>query len=1160
MRFSRQSRTGRPAPLCVALIAASLLALTLAQATAFAGNGGDTGAGPASPALVPPSEPSYGEAQTWYLAEGFTGGQFDTWVLVQNPGIETARVTFDFMLPPGTSAPSFEFDLAGGTRRSFHLDDFDGLADTDVSTRVTSDYPIMVERAMYFSYNGKAGGHDSIGVKYPSNIWYLAEGYTGGDFDTWVLVQNPGEADAHVTLEFQLPPGASADPFSLDLPGGTRQSIHLDDLPGLSDTDVSTKVVANLPVVAERAMYFDYQGKQGGHDSIGVVSPSQHWFLAEGYTGGQFDTWVLVQNANDASARVKLDFQLPSGFSAPSAEFNLPAHTRQSFHLDDFDGLADTDVSTTVTSDVPVVAERAMYFDYQGKTDGHDSAGADFPSDSWYLAEGYTGGDFDTWVLVQNPGQEAKHVTMDFQLPLGASAPPCEFYVPGGTRQSIHLDDLPGLSDTDVSTRVTASGLVVAERAEYFNYEGKDGGSCSIGALYEPPIVPDTTKVLQGTELDHLASAAKSGDGKELVLTFDDNAGALQGIEEGDVIVCGITANTPYGLLQKVKSVNRAGGQVVLNTVTASLEEAVWRGHLYQPVDLSAACLASTRVLAEGVEFVPGSGSEGGDFSDAAHMELPFTYNFNDVKLGTDPNFILLNGKVGLTFKGDFNVDIDVDWPSLDDLLDGGDILPNVDLKSVDFGFTVEETVDIRASASVTKDIEYEKEIVEHEFSPIDVQIGPVPVVLVPYLEVHAGVDGTVSAGVTFGVTQKGSVYAGAAYDSSGWTPQTDKSFTFEWTPPTGSINADFKVYAGPQFGIKLYGVCGPYLNIEPYVRLAVNTATPPLWKVYVGIEVDIGVKAGIELEFEADTHLFGTLEWDWSIELFDVNWDGALRWEMLLANAVKINSLSPTSGDMGKEVAVKGSGFGDTRENGSRQVRLRGGHRVHLLEGRRDKVQGARGGLGHGAGEGDPHLPQVGSPGDQGHLQRQELHRGQRRNRPRYLGCPEIGDHESTQRGGCARCLACLGGGQPRHHPFLQRILVDGAGQRDLSAPLRRLRGGNQPRLGGGIPGDDTLLQRILLERAGQRHQQQPRRRVRRGPLPRVGGGCSRHHPFLQRLFLVGAGQRHLGKPVQHRGAGRQPRLGGGHRRHRALLQRRRLEQAGGNARRRLGRRLGHG
>ncbi|MBN2025970.1 MAG: hypothetical protein JW854_04350, partial [Actinobacteria bacterium] len=348
-------------------------------------------------ALVPlPAQPSYGEAQTWYLAEGYTGGDFDTWVLVQNPGDEDAQVTFDFQLPPGSSAPSFSCGLPARTRQSFHLDIFEGLADTDVSTRVTSNKPVFVERSVYFNYNGKAGGHDSIGVKYPSSVWYLAEGYTGGDFDTWVLVQNPGEINAQVTLEFQLPPGASADPFTFDLPAGTRRSIHLDDLPGLADTDVSTKVVSNVGVVAERAMYFNYEGKQGGHDSIGVTSPSERWFLAEGYTGGQFDTWVLVQNPNDEAAQVTLDFQLPPGTSAPSFTFGLPARTRQSFHLDIFDGLADTDVSTTVTSNVPVVAERAMYFNYEGKSDGHDSIGVEFPSDAWYLAEGYTGGDFDT--------------------------------------------------------------------------------------------------------------------------------------------------------------------------------------------------------------------------------------------------------------------------------------------------------------------------------------------------------------------------------------------------------------------------------------------------------------------------------------------------------------------------------------------------------------------------------------------------------------------------------------------------------------------------------------------------------------------------------------------------------------------------------------------
>jgi len=104
-------------------------------------------------------------------------------------------------------------------------------------------------------------------------VWYLAEGYTGGDFDTYVLVQNPGTQAAKVTLDFQLPPGLQAPSYKVDVPAGTRKTVHLDELPGLGATDVSTRVVSNRPVVAERAMYFSYNGKVGGHDSIGVKYP-----------------------------------------------------------------------------------------------------------------------------------------------------------------------------------------------------------------------------------------------------------------------------------------------------------------------------------------------------------------------------------------------------------------------------------------------------------------------------------------------------------------------------------------------------------------------------------------------------------------------------------------------------------------------------------------------------------------------------------------------------------------------------------------------------------------------------------------------------------------------------------------------------------------------
>lgn len=130
-------------------------------------------------------------------------------------------------------------------------------------------------------------GHCSIGVTQAASAWYLAEGHTGQGFDTWVLVQNPGDEQALVTLEFQLPPGESADPVSFELPARSRKSICLNSLAGLSATDVSTRVTADKPVIAERAMYFDYRGMRGGHCSIGVTLSPGLGDLTGGGNGGQ---------------------------------------------------------------------------------------------------------------------------------------------------------------------------------------------------------------------------------------------------------------------------------------------------------------------------------------------------------------------------------------------------------------------------------------------------------------------------------------------------------------------------------------------------------------------------------------------------------------------------------------------------------------------------------------------------------------------------------------------------------------------------------------------------------------------------------------------------------------------------------------------------------
>ncbi len=96
--------------------------------------------------------------------------------------------------------------------------------------------------------------------------WYLPEGCTASGFETWVLIQNPNDKEATVKVTYMTAEGKK-EKEEFILPANSRTSIDVGrDVP--SNWQVSTKVEASLPVVAERAMYWN--NRASGHDSIGA--------------------------------------------------------------------------------------------------------------------------------------------------------------------------------------------------------------------------------------------------------------------------------------------------------------------------------------------------------------------------------------------------------------------------------------------------------------------------------------------------------------------------------------------------------------------------------------------------------------------------------------------------------------------------------------------------------------------------------------------------------------------------------------------------------------------------------------------------------------------------------------------------------------------------
>ena len=163
-----------------------------------------------------------------------------------------AKVSLTYMTPGG-AVPGPEKTLSPKSRETFEV------AKTvpgawEVSTEVTSDQPVVAERAMYLS-NRQKDATDSVGISGLSKDWYLAEGCTLPGFESWVLVQNTNGTPAKVTFTYMTANGAVRGP-SETLPANSRKTYNIADTVNLS-TEVSTRVSSDSNIAVERAMYGD---------------------------------------------------------------------------------------------------------------------------------------------------------------------------------------------------------------------------------------------------------------------------------------------------------------------------------------------------------------------------------------------------------------------------------------------------------------------------------------------------------------------------------------------------------------------------------------------------------------------------------------------------------------------------------------------------------------------------------------------------------------------------------------------------------------------------------------------------------------------------------------------------------------------------------------
>jgi peptidoglycan/xylan/chitin deacetylase (PgdA/CDA1 family) len=344
------------------------------------------------------------------------------------------------------------------------------------------------------------GGSDTMGLATtPSRTWYFAEGTTRSGFNEYICLLNPTGKVSLTEFTYMLGTGQTIS-RRYDLVPTSRTTINIgNEVP--PESDVSIKISASEPIVAERPMYFTYGGAwTGGHDVMGAMRPRATWYFAEGTTRDGFDTYICLQNPGGQEATVTLDYFLVNGARVtrndikvrPRSRFTIAAHDdtlgigRRNDESGDFSGRVRTATAT------PIVAERATYFNYRPYLNGgHDVVGADRTSEDWYFAEGTTRSGFDTYLCIANPGTVDAKVDVDYFCGDGNNVQRKDITVGKGSRVTIaaHDDNMGiGRHDNphgDFSARVHATNKVpvVAERVSYFSYRPFwTGGHDVVGA------------------------------------------------------------------------------------------------------------------------------------------------------------------------------------------------------------------------------------------------------------------------------------------------------------------------------------------------------------------------------------------------------------------------------------------------------------------------------------------------------------------------------------------------------------------------------------------------------------------------------------------------------------------------------------------------------
>ncbi len=352
------------------------------------------------------------------------------------------------------------------------------IIDNDGADAVSGTFTRLPEGAMLpigrftfqISYRGGSGNDVVLTLVDKAPIardYLLTEGADSSFFTTDILLANPNDQPAPIHITFLKEDGTTVTKDDT-LSAMSHKFLRVNTVAGMESTAFSTLVssLSGLPLVVERTMSWDQTG-YGAHTEHATDGAANTWYFAEG-SQGFFHTYLLLANPQATANTATVQYLIEGG-TPVTRTYPLAATSRFTVDVGADAALVNQSFGMIVTFAQPGAAERAMYFGnvplFNG---GHESAGVNAPSTTWFLAEGATGPFFETFVLLANPGDTDATATLTY-FPLDGTPITATKPVPAHARVTVNLEgEDPALSNAAVSTQVVSTQPLLVERSQYW--------------------------------------------------------------------------------------------------------------------------------------------------------------------------------------------------------------------------------------------------------------------------------------------------------------------------------------------------------------------------------------------------------------------------------------------------------------------------------------------------------------------------------------------------------------------------------------------------------------------------------------------------------------------------------------------------------------------